>query len=240
LALGFGSKVADATGPTSTDSTSNEKKPSAPIDSNKSDSGSKNKGRRKSVDKNSKKVIAPNNAEARKSADSFNVSILQFEASEKEYFAANPSQITNTLLLGSHECTHDKEKLKTKWGITHIINCTNKNNMHPFHFKYEQLVITDPDAPITTYVSKIFIFVREAVKQKGKILIVDSEGSSIGVALTVAILMKLSNTKLSFYEAYHHVALRRYTVQLLPQHIQQLSEWVRILSLFLHTRVDRI
>lgn len=156
------------------------------------------------------------------------ISMPHFDQGELNWYAHDPSQIYNHIWLGSYDSTADKTLLKHKFGITHIINCSNKPNLHPMHFRYEHLIVGDnADTPITSQVSKILIFVREAEKAKGRVLITEPSApdTSIGAALAVALVMKLSPKKLSFYEAYRHVNAKRYISWMHPEYVQQLCEW---------------
>jgi len=60
-------------------------------------------------------------------------------------------------------------RLKTKYAITHIVNCSAKPNLYPDHFQYEQLNMAESEVQIPITIQHIFQFARDAIKAKGRV-----------------------------------------------------------------------
>jgi hypothetical protein len=147
---------------------------------------------------------------------------MEFDEEEIKFFVENPTKITTYLFLGLYACTEDKKRLKTKYDITHIVNCTNEPNRWEDHFVYLNIKV-DENMDISQHFPQFFEFVRTAAKAKGKVLVCSSELKSDAAALVIAFLM--DTKKLSFFEAFQHVHKRRYIVQLHPKLQSIISRW---------------
>jgi len=150
-----------------------------------------------------------------------------FDLCERKYFEAKPTKITNYLFLGTYSCTKNKILLKSRYGITHIINCTKKENHHPEHFQYmnppTSLEGDTEYASIIDLLHDFLEFVRKAGKKQGRILVVSDENTGSGAALVLGFLM--DNQKLGFFEAFQIVQSKRYVIHLEATYIQQLIRW---------------
>jgi len=148
-----------------------------------------------------------------------------FDQRERKYFEAKPTKITNYLFLGTYTSIKNKLLLKTRYGITHIINCTKKENYYSEHFEYMNPPIpaAGDEATIIDILPDYFEFVRKAGKKQGRILVVSDENTGSGVALVLGFLM--DNQKLGFFEAFQIVQSKRYVMYLEATYIQQLIGW---------------
>jgi len=145
---------------------------------------------------------------------------------ETKYFELVPTKITNYLFLGTHTCTRHKDLLKSRYGITHVVNCSKNENYHPEHFYYLNPQIPgqeDTENKLIDLLPSFFEFVTNAGKQQGRILVVSEEGVGSGVALVLGFMME--NLKLSFFEIFKLVQSKRYVIQLDARYIQQLLSW---------------
>jgi len=147
---------------------------------------------------------------------------VKYDQTEMEYFSENPSQITRYLFMGHYKCTLDKRKLKNKFGITHIVNCTNYPNNHEDHFKYEKYSIEFSSTIIKNF-PPFFDLVTEVAKSKGRVLVACSDGCSYSTSLVIAFLMETK--KISFFEAFIMVHKHRYMVSIAPDLLPQIILW---------------
>lgn len=119
--------------------------------------------------------------------------------------------IRKRLYLGSEHIACDKRAL-SQLGITHIVNCCpNQQPKYPDNFLYFNLRyhLNDPEC-FSEYV-RAFVFVRDAIKRRGRVLIYSGKGLSRSALFVVLYLMHCYN--LSSYEAYVIVRNRRPTVR---------------------------
>lgn len=133
-----------------------------------------------------------------------------------------------------------QDKLKFKYGITHITNCGKQENRHPTHFIYQKFGISPEDpTSLLKPLDDFFAFVTKAAKEKGKcpvsffrslttilgcVLVASEDGA--GASLVIGFLME--RRKLTFFEAFQHVYKRRYVITIAAGYVyflfqQQLS-----------------
>lgn len=144
---------------------------------------------------------------------------------DARFFDLNPSKITENIYLGSFRAARDKDLLKRKYGITHVVNGTTDDNPWPEHFLYHHVTMTD-DArqDIRHQLGGCIAFIDEAVEHRGRVLIYSDRGTSRSAALTIAYLM-YSTQGMSVHEAYVFVKDRRYIVDPNRSFRRQLSQW---------------
>eukprot|EP01087_Luapelamoeba_hula_P014048 TRINITY_DN4056_c1_g1_i1.p1 TRINITY_DN4056_c1_g1~~TRINITY_DN4056_c1_g1_i1.p1 ORF type:complete len:3194 (-),score=531.19 TRINITY_DN4056_c1_g1_i1:7-9588(-) len=125
--------------------------------------------------------------------------------SETDLFSNIISEVVPHLFIGNE--TKDKNMLKFKYGITHIILCSEKTPCNPTSFQYLHI-------PNTKHTYKpVMKFFKGVEKQKGNVLI-HSTGRQSEVSPLAIIMVYLMATKSwSFYEACTHMKNIRYTFQ---------------------------
>lgn len=118
--------------------------------------------------------------------------IKLIDEKERAFFEVHPVPITPYLLMGCYDVMKHKTLLKRKYGVTHIINCTQLPNLSAEHFEYMNINITDrPNAHIVEFFKRMFQFVHAAAISDGCVLVVGqpevkvkgSRVSADGVAL---------------------------------------------------------
>eukprot|EP01127_Copromyxa_protea_P023000 TRINITY_DN849_c0_g1_i6.p1 TRINITY_DN849_c0_g1~~TRINITY_DN849_c0_g1_i6.p1 ORF type:complete len:2785 (-),score=584.38 TRINITY_DN849_c0_g1_i6:43-8397(-) len=162
------------------------------------------------------------NQERQAALEAIKYDAVQYSAEELAPFIETPTEITPYLYLGSWACTSDRDKLKFKYGMTHITNCTKNENVHQTHFIYQQFAISPMDPhSLLKPLDEFFRFVAKAAKEKGCVLVASDDGA--GASLVIGFLME--RRKLTFFEAFQHVYKRRYVITIAAGYIQQLLKF---------------
>jgi len=126
----------------------------------------------------------------------------------------HPNLIIKGIYLGGYENARDKETLKDKLKITHVLNCaTELNNYFPKTFKYCKLNLMDREKQdITHTFETAFKFIDEALKTKnGKCFVHCQEGKSRSVTIVAGYLM--SRHKFSLDNALATITSKRRIAQ---------------------------
>jgi len=126
----------------------------------------------------------------------------------------HPNLIIKGIYLGGYENARDKETLKDKLKITHVLNCaTELNNYFPKTFKYLKLDLMDREKQnIAPTFEKAFTFIDGALKQKkGKCFVHCQEGKSRSVTIVAGYLM--SRHKYSLDNALATITSKRRIAQ---------------------------
>jgi len=148
-----------------------------------------------------------------------------FPLNETKYFDQVPTKITGYLFLGTHNITKNKTLLKGHYGISHIVNCSKKENLYPEHFEYlnPQIPNKDDEYSLIDLLPSFFEFVAVAGKLQGRILLISEDDDGFGVALVLGFLM--DNFKLSFFESFQHLQCKRYVINIDVRYIRVLLSW---------------
>jgi len=148
-----------------------------------------------------------------------------FTSTEAKYFDQVPTKITGYLFLGTHNITKNKNLLKGQYGISHIVNCSKKENLYPEHFEYlnPQIPNQDDEYMLIDLLPSFFEFVAGAGKLQGRILLISEDDDGFGVALVLGFLM--DNFKLTFFESFQLLQCKRYVIQIDVRYIQVLLSW---------------
>jgi len=104
----------------------------------------------------------------------------------------HPNRIIRGVYLGGYENARDKETLKDKLKITHVLNCALElKNYFPKTFKYRHLQLQDREKQnISDTFNCAFKFIDEALKTRnGKCFVHCQEGKSRSVSIVAAYLM---------------------------------------------------
>eukprot|EP01125_Pyxidicula_operculata_P002656 TRINITY_DN124_c7_g1_i1.p1 TRINITY_DN124_c7_g1~~TRINITY_DN124_c7_g1_i1.p1 ORF type:complete len:2853 (+),score=800.21 TRINITY_DN124_c7_g1_i1:78-8636(+) len=172
---------------------------------------------------------------------------LKFDTTELKYFQDCPTEITSYLYLGFFSCVqNNKNNLISKYGITHIVNCTEKANLFSEHFQYHN----PPSDNFKSIIEPFLDFVKTAGISRGKVLVVSDDTTnnvnrslalsggtnassntstssviSAATAPTLVIAFLMTNRSLSFFEAFQFVQKLRYVITLDARSIQQLIRY---------------
>jgi len=126
----------------------------------------------------------------------------------------HPNLIIKGIYLGGYENARDKETLKDKLKITHVLNCaTELNNYFPKIFKYRKLDLMDREKQnISSTFETAFEFIDQALQyKKGKCFVHCQEGKSRSVTIVAAYLM--SRHKFSLDNALATITSKRRLAQ---------------------------
>jgi len=126
----------------------------------------------------------------------------------------HPNLIIKGIYLGGYENARDKETLKDKLKITHVLNCaTELNNYFPKTFKYLKLDLMDREKQnIAPTFERAFKFIDGALQQKkGKCFVHCQEGKSRSVTIVAGYLM--SRHKYSLDNALATITSKRRIAQ---------------------------
>jgi len=126
----------------------------------------------------------------------------------------HPNLIIKGIYLGGYENARDKETLKDKLKITHVLNCaTELNNYFPKIFKYRKLDLMDREKQnISSTFETAFKFIDQALQyKKGKCFVHCQEGKSRSVTIVAAYLM--SRHKFSLDNALATITSKRRIAQ---------------------------
>jgi len=143
----------------------------------------------------------------------------------------HPNLIIKGIYLGGYENARDKETLKDKLKITHVLNCaTELNNYFPKTFKYCKLQLMDREKQhIADTFEKACLFIDEALKHKnGKCFVHCQEGKSRSVTIVAAYLM--SRHKFSLDNALATITSKRRIAQPNKGFLSELREFERELQ----------
>lgn len=103
-------------------------------------------------------------------------------------------RILDGLYLGNREAARDLRRLRAE-GITHIVNCAEElPNYHAGHFDYLALKLRDPDDTLHQHFPRIWSFIDEARRQKGRVLIHCFAAISRSPAVVLSYLCHLGDT----------------------------------------------
>lgn len=130
------------------------------------------------------------------------------------HMVIHPNLIIKGIYLGAYENARDKETLKDKLKITHVVNCaTELNNYYPKTFKYLKLDLMDREKQsIAPTFEKAFKFIDGALDQKkGKVFVHCQEGKSRSVTIVAGYLM--SRHKYSLDNALATITSKRRIAQ---------------------------
>ncbi len=138
---------------------------------------------------------------------------------------ANPTEILPRIFISSLYVASNRDLVKSKLEITHMVNASGAVDPFPGEFEYLNLDIQDHALQSISPVLQRFIeFVRRALEQeRGCVLIFSARGVSRCAALAIAWVMEDLNQ--SFYESFIFVKDRRYVIN--PNHgfVRQLVKW---------------
>jgi len=126
----------------------------------------------------------------------------------------HPNLIIKGIYLGAYENARDRETLKDKLKITHVLNCaTELSNYFPKDFKYCKLDLMDREKQnIGHTFERAFSFIDEALKhKKGKCFVHCQEGKSRSVTIVAGYLM--SRHKFSLDNALATITSKRRLAQ---------------------------
>ncbi len=144
---------------------------------------------------------------------------------EQAYFMANATELFPRVFLSSLYVASNRDYVKSKLEITHMVNVSGSPDPFPGEFEYLNLEIQDHALQAITPVLPRFVeFVRRAIEpEKGCVLIFSARGVSRCAALAIAWVMEDLNQ--SFYESFIYVKDRRYVIN--PNHgfVRQLVKW---------------
>ncbi len=125
-----------------------------------------------------------------------------------------PSMITQSIYMGSIMSAMDKDNLK-KIGITHIINCIGKEESEKFP-NYESIdgieymyinMGSSNQADLSQYPESTCVFIENALKVNGKILIHCKRGMNRSGSIVIAYIM--NKFRMPFDDAYKFVQSKR-------------------------------
>jgi len=126
----------------------------------------------------------------------------------------HPNMIIKGIYLGGYENAKDKETLKGKLKITHVLNCAQElKNYFPKTFKYLKLNLADREKQsISDTFEEAFLFIDKALSSKnGKCFVHCQEGKSRSVTIVAGYLM--SRYKYSLNNALATITSKRRIAQ---------------------------
>ena len=148
---------------------------------------------------------------------------LLWEKSDKiERWKKHLSPITEAIFVGSETIAKDQALLK-KNGITHILNCASQVVSSAPGFVQMNLALSDGgNENILSHVFGTTVFINNAIKENGKILVHCVEGVSRSVAVVIGYLILMK--KMSYQEALKVVRSRRRVASPNPKFMAQLIQ----------------
>jgi len=147
------------------------------------------------------------------------------------HMVIHPNQIIPNLWLGGYENAKDRETLKNKIKITHVLNVAKElANYHPKDFKYFKIELMDREAQeMISSFDKAFVFMDEALSTKGgKLFVHCQEGKSRSVTFIAAWLM--NRKKYSLSNALATITSKRRIAQPNKGFITQLNKYEKYLQ----------
>lgn len=148
-----------------------------------------------------------------------------FTPEEHAFFMANATEICSNVFVSSLYVASNRDMVKSKLEITHMVNASGASDPFPGEFEYLTLDIQDHALQALTPALQRFIeFMHKSLEQeKGRVLIFSARGVSRCAALAIAWVMEQFNQ--SFYESFIFVKDRRYIAN--PNHgfVRQLMKW---------------
>lgn len=144
-------------------------------------------------------------------------------AGEHRFFMEHVTPITDFLFIGSAQVAKNGRKyLKHELDITHIINCTDQHNDHPFDFVYLQLEMykDSHDSALDSHLNNSLAFITGAQREKGKVFIYSGDGNQRAATLAIGFLMDAEN--ITYTEAFNRVKDKRYVIRPPPEFVFQL------------------
>jgi atypical dual specificity phosphatase len=149
-----------------------------------------------------------------------------YTSEEQAYFMANPTEIAPRVFLSSLYVASNRDVVKAKLEITHMVNVSNSPNPFPGEFEYLSFEVQDhPLQQISVLFPRFLEFMAKALKEdKGNVLIFSARGVSRCAAFAIAWIME-ELQKPSFYESFVFLKDRRYVIN--PNHgfVRQLIKW---------------
>ena len=132
---------------------------------------------------------------------------------ELRFFIEHVTQITEYLYIGSAEvATNGRRHLKHELDITHIINCTDGHNDHPWDFIYLQLeMYKDGADTLDVHLTSAINFISTAAVECGKVFIYSGDGNQRAATLAIGYLMESEN--ITYTEAFNRVKDKRYSIR---------------------------
>ncbi len=148
-----------------------------------------------------------------------------FTPEEQAYFMANATEICPRVYVSSLYVASNRDVVKSKLEITHMVNASGSPDPFPGEFDYLTLELQDHALQsLSPSLQRFVEFMRKSLDQeKGCVLIFSARGISRCAALAIAWVMDQLNQ--SFYESFIYVKDRRYVVN--PNHgfVRQLIKW---------------
>jgi len=144
-----------------------------------------------------------------------NFNSVKYSEDEYKFFRETPTKVTNYLYLGDWSLIRQRTRLQVEYGITHVADCTNSQNVFTEHFFFERI---DPTQDLVTGVEKLSPFVRNSVAEKGRVLVAydDAFGPSVAIGYIMEAFTK------TFFEAFQIVYKSRYVISLNARLSQEL------------------
>ncbi|MDP2437988.1 MAG: dual specificity protein phosphatase PHS1 family protein, partial [archaeon] len=143
---------------------------------------------------------------------------------ELRFFMEHVTQITDFLFIGSAEvATQGRRYLKHQLDITHIINCTDSHNDHPWDFIYLQLeMYKDGGDTLDSQLDSAQTFINTARSESGKVFIYSDDGNQRAATLAIGYLMEAES--ITYTEAFNRVKDKRYTIRPPSDFVYQLCQ----------------
>jgi len=142
----------------------------------------------------------------------------------KNYAFDPPFKITENIFLGNKDDSRNLIKLKNL-GIKHILVCgIGLKIYHPLDFVYRKLFIYDnPEENINKHFKDNYDFIKNCIKNKGKVLIHCYAGVSRSSTCIIAFLIKENNY--IYHEAFNIVRSKKWSIYPNSGFLNQLKDY---------------
>lgn len=154
------------------------------------------------------------------------------ETNKGDAFSLNANLIDERLWLGSEEAAEASLDVIRRYGISHILICGfGLRPAHPLTtFTYKSLPLIDlPVFKVTPHLDASYLFISEALKSGGTVLVHCARGRSRSAAVMVAYMMR--SKRITYAEAVNRVKNARREIALNSGFASELAKWESTLGL---------